>query len=345
MPMNPKLVISMGYQEDNWNSSSLHAEQLYHAVSQNVVANHVPLKPVLFGPEVYRTPRWFDRRLLYPHKLPQGEIFHLIDPAYGDSLLRAKSLFRHTMVTVTDIAFARNANQVNQFFRHRITKGIAEADLRVAISRHTAREMQETLGLKPDRIVYLGVDPESFTHSDQPRENGLLLHVGTTDARKGLERLFPLLAKLPQQYRLLQVGGTFSPAQEEMLQQLGIRHRVTQVSYLTKAQLIAAYHRAAALVFPSLYEGYGLPCVEARLCGTPILISREVPAYETLAQDPGTRVADFTGEETIEKILALPSAPIALKNRAWFGWDRVAREMVAIYQELQAGHSTRQQAG
>ena len=105
-------------------------------------------------------------------------------------------------------------------------------------------------------------------------------------------------------------------------------------------------------VFPSRYEGYGLPCIEARLCGTNVFTSAVVPATEVLREDPGTMILDVdvldeavgvrsaAGElgrrldEMAHQLMLRMGVQTPLANRQWYGWDRVAREHLELYAAL-----------
>ena len=97
-------------------------------------------------------------------------------------------------------------------------------------------------------------------------------------------------------------------------------------------------------MFPSRYEGFGIPCLEARLSGSPLLVSDGVPATELLLQDKGTAVVDFTcfddnGDEKkrefiVDLVKQMQSDVLKLENRDFFSWDRHVLEYHQLFSEL-----------
>lgn len=123
-----------------------------------------------------------------------------------------------------------------------------------------------------------------------------------------------------------------------------MRARIFEEPFAAPAKLVEHYQRAALFVFPSLYEGFGLPVVEARLCGTAAVVSDAVPALECLARDPGTCLLDFAAFDegtsrgrrrlALDAFLACPKEPVRLLEREWFGWERCAAEYAAVFKGL-----------
>jgi glycosyltransferase involved in cell wall biosynthesis len=108
--------------------------------------------------------------------------------------------------------------------------------------------------------------------------------------------------------------------------------------------LASSYAKASWLLFPSRYEGFGLPPLEARLTGTRVLVSSAIPSREVLQDDPGTLLFPFeafdeNGEESIRrqacaKIGEIPATAVSLAERKWYGWERAAREYCRAWDGL-----------
>lgn len=335
--MPAKIVVAMGYAEDGWNSSRLLTEQLAAALAEREIG-----KVTLFIPRLGHRPRWWDRRLFYPKLIPKADLVQFMDQSYADSLLalpkKAKSV-----ALILDINFWRTRRWWNAAVRKRIREGLARADRRVAISEATAREVRDTLGLPIDRVIAPGFDLEVFAHSGGARRAGALLHVGTTVERKGIDRALRLLASLPASFTLRQVGGRWSHEQRQLIDRLGVGSRVRQDAEVGRDALVEAYRSSAALIFPSRYEGFGLPVIEARLVGTPVWVSSTTPAVEQLEGDEGAHVIDFSAFDEAGKAadrLAVVETllgdvkPVKLGDRKRFSWSRVAREFARLYEAL-----------
>ncbi len=343
----PALVVAMGYIDDNWHSSRNLTAGLADSLRSTEAVPAAFRAPHLHAPRLFRAPRWADRRVRYPRTIPSGGILHLMDHSYGDAILAARDRFDATVVVIQDVAFWRARTAKNAWFRERILRGLAAADRRIASSHAVAEQLRREAGIEADCVIYPGVPVERFPHSSSARDPHLLLHVGSADERKGLDRAIRLLARLPPPFRLLHVGGTLGAALESLAAQLGVARRVSTRPFVGLEQLVACYQEAGALLFPSRYEGFGLPVIEARLCGTPAVVSDAVPAIELLREDPGTMLLDFGAfdegadhsrvRRAAEVFLASPRKPIALAERERFGWERAAVEYAAVYQDLLSG--------
>lgn len=332
----PELVIAMGYEEDRWHSMRRVAVGLYETLRRD---GHFGV--ALHAPRCGRPPRAVDRRARYPLSLPRGRVLVLMDHSYGDSLLAARGRFDHVVAVVNDIAFWRTRRAWNGWARARISAGLAAADLRVAISRAVASEMERELGLVCDAVIPPGIPIEAFPHDPGPRDPHRLLHVGGTSERKGIDRLLRLLARLPSHFRLRHAGEPLTSEQKRLAAELGLLDRIDADSDPDDASIARYYREAAVLVVPSRYEGFGMPAVEARLTGTSVVLSEAVPAIELLRDDEGTLAVDFAafdpeGEENeresiARRIVGLAAAPPrALSGRGRFGWDAVARQYLDL---------------
>jgi glycosyltransferase involved in cell wall biosynthesis len=194
----------------------------------------------------------------------------------------------------------------------------------IAISEHARETLIERLGLEPERVrtIHLGVDPERFTPGADAREP-FLLYPANAWPHKNHETLFRALELLPE-YRLVLTG--FSESTPERVESLG------RVGPEELAQL---YRRAAALVFPSLYEGFGQPVLEALASACPVACSTLPPLQEVAGEaavyfdplEPESIAAAV--REAIERGGA--SGPA---RAARFTWDACARRHDAVYREL-----------
>jgi glycosyltransferase involved in cell wall biosynthesis len=336
----PKLVVAMGYLEDNWHSMRNFSEGLTAALKPSPELG----EPYRHAPRLYHPPRWVDRRIRYPRTLPDGSLLHLIDHSYADAILTAGKQYDAVAITVHDVQFWRARRTKNAMVRERIRRGIAAADFRIAVSRATAEQMQRELSIAADAVIYPGVPVDRFPHSEKERDPHLVLHVGSSDPRKGIDRALRLLADLPEPFRLLHVGGPLEESHYALAAKLGVAARIHAQTFTDLTGLVAAYQRAALFIFPSVYEGFGIPVIEARLCGTVAIVSDAVPAIECLARDPGTHPLDFAAFDegaspgrrriALDTFLAAPREPLRLEGRPRFSWERCAAEYAEVYRGL-----------
>jgi len=169
-------------------------------------------------------------------------------------------------------------------------------------SHYTAREIQRCTGLPDSRIsvIPLGYDDQVFKPalmSPAPHGQPYLLHVGQAYPHKNVRRLIQAFAHVAQDYSALRLVLAGKPHAKESRQlqllvaELGLQQRVEFRSYVPYAELPDLYRGALALVYPSLWEGFGLPVLEAMACGTPVISSvgsgiQEVAGNAAVLVDP-----------------------------------------------------------
>ena len=198
-------------------------------------------------------------------------------------------------------------------------------------SEFTGSEVQSRLGVEAERIslAYPALDPR-FSPAGERTDLGspYVLFVGTREPRKSLETLVSAFARLRRARPdlLLVVAGTDGPAEE------GIIWR----GYVGDDELAALYRGASVLAYPSRFEGFGLPIIEAMACGTPAVAS----AHESLdeaAGDAALRADPADPEafaEAIELALRDPEALVArgLEHAAAFSRERCGESVLAGYE-------------
>lgn len=173
-----------------------------------------------------------------------------------------------------------------------------------------------------------------------------VLAVGTIEPRKNLERLCQAVARVPG-VRLVLAGamGWGMPSPDRIARQAGLADRCTWLGAVDDATLSTLYAHAECLAMPSLYEGFGLPLLEALSHGTPVLYGNNSSMPE-VAGDAGIGV-DANGVDSIadglRRLLAQRGtfATRAKAQAAKFSWDRAARETLAVFEEAIAARQAR----
>ncbi len=197
----------------------------------------------------------------------------------------------------------------------------------LAISRRTRDDLVDLYGLPPGRVVVtpLGVDG-AFVPG--PRDGAYLLLVGAIEERKN-----PLAAAeaaravgLP----LVVVGPEKDAALGAELRRRGADVR----GFVTAGELVRLYQGAACLVFPTRYEGFGLPVAEAMACGTPVVATPDAAVREVGGDAVAYAEPEAFGE-TIARVLADPEpwSRAGLERARLFSWEETARRTVAVYRE------------
>jgi glycosyltransferase involved in cell wall biosynthesis len=206
----------------------------------------------------------------------------------------------------------------------------------ITISEHARQTLIERYGLAPDRVraIHLAVDPKRFTPAADASPGDYLLYPARPWRHKNHARLyeaFRLLREARPGLRLVLTGeGDYGP----LPAWVEARGRVSA------DELVELYRGAAALVFPSLYEGFGMPLVEAMACGCPVA-SSNVTSLPEVAGD-AARLFDPRDPEAIatavEDVLRDPAPWIerGLERAKLFTWDACARAHDEVYRELAA---------
>ena len=197
----------------------------------------------------------------------------------------------------------------------------------IAISEHARTTLIQRMGLDPERVrtIHLAVDHDAFTPSDAEREP-FLLYPANRWPHKNHERLFAALERLPE-YRLVLTGTGHDG--RPVPPRVDVRGRVP------REQLVELYRRAAAVVFPSLYEGFGQPPLEAMACACPVAVSDREPLREVCGD-----AAEYFDPQDADSIAAATRAAIARGGAAGpaharrFTWDECARRHESVYREL-----------
>lgn len=217
-------------------------------------------------------------------------------------------------------------------------------------SQHTAQEIQRCTGVADARIsvIPLGYDAAVFqpAATAAPADRPYLLHVGQAYPHKNLARLIQAFAPLARRHRELRLvlAGKPHPRQTPPLQalvhELALGPQVEFRAYVPFADLPWLYRGALALVYPSLWEGFGLPLLEAMACGTPVVTSygsgtQEVAGDAAYLVDP-TSTEDL--QQALQAIVERPALRSALARRglaraAGFSWARTGE---ATRQQLAA---------
>lgn len=324
-----------------------------------------PASLILPGP-FHEPQRYFARHFLYPLRLRRearhASLVHILDHAYAHLLPAAKP--RKVVVTVHDlipVIVLRSPTDGwreglrNRFLRKSL-KALRQADTFIVGTEWLRTELATWLGDdRRIRVVPFGVDRSFFTESAAARTSGrtawripddafVVLHVGSTVERKNVPLVLQTVARLRAEGEdayLLQVGGRLSGEQEQLVDRLDLRRWVRSVRAVDESTLRRAYRTADVLLFPSLYEGFGLPVLEAFASGLPVVTSgagglREVggdAAIVVEAREAGAYV------DALDELSADPHARAALVERGRlrareFTWQKTAERTAEVYRRL-----------
>ena len=262
-----------------------------------------------------------------------------------------------TVLTVHDLSFLTTPQTsepaLRAYLSEAVPRAVARADHILADSRSTKRDLVTHLNADPEKItvVYPGVDPR-FQRLEEPAiaevrtryglERPFVLSVGTLQPRKNYPTLIEAFARLSS-VDLVIAGGPGWLYQEifDTVDRLGMGERVSFLGLVRDEDLPALYNAAEVLAMPSLYEGFGLPVLEALACGTPVVTS-DVSSLPEVACDAALLVSPHDVEGISQALLrALTDQELraALRERGLiqakqFTWQKAAETVLGIYQRL-----------
>lgn len=228
----------------------------------------------------------------------------------------------------------------------------------ITVSHHARQALVDVLDLDPRKVhVVHEAAPRDFHPVTDPLvladlrrryelPEEFLLHVGTLEPRKNLLRLVRALARLREDgfsHKLVLVGsaGWQMDDFDREIEHHSLQHDVQRIGYVPTEDLPGIYSLARLFVFPSLYEGFGLPPLEAMACGTPVLSSNRAALPEVLG-DAALLFDPEDDEALFDSLVRLLSDPHLLDELSWrglrraqsFSWERAARETLAIYSQV-----------
>jgi glycosyltransferase involved in cell wall biosynthesis len=238
------------------------------------------------------------------------------------------------VVTVHDLAVLRHPEAFNRWTRtyspRVVPRVLRQAQRVIAVSDFTRRELIELLGVPDEkiRVVPNAVGPD-FTPDGEAAAGDYVLAVGTLEPRKNLERLVEAVRQVNRELRVVGARGWG-----------GVDVRGNGVHWLgevSDTELARLYRGAACVAYPSLYEGFGIPVLEAMACGAPVVTTRGT-AMEEVANGAAVLVDSRDSSEIaagIERAAADRETLVSrgLERAQAFRWDAVAAATVRVYRE------------
>lgn len=236
--------------------------------------------------------------------------------------------------------------QVTTYYRHYIPQVLSQAQHIVCNSTATAQDITEFFHISSSKItpILLAHDANHFRFLDLPKRN-YFLYIGRYDPYKNLQRVVAAFAALPscRDYELWLAGSTdprYTPALKAEIDHLGITDQVKFLDYVPYSQLPILLNSAIALVFPSLWEGFGLPVLEALACGTPVITSN-LASLPEVAGDAALLINPYNTEEITAAMQAIATdselrshlSTLSLTRASQFSWVKTGVATVEILKQ------------
>jgi glycosyltransferase involved in cell wall biosynthesis len=262
------------------------------------------------------------------------------------------------VVTVHDMIHERFPGIFNTPFdevaRKQKRRCIDHADAVICVSESTRQDVERWYGHPAGKM---NIIPSAYndlfhqlTHEeiDIPgvHEQPFILYVGNRARYKNYQGLIEIYSQWQarKDFKLVVVGGLWTMEEKQHLERLGITERVQLYHNIDDRTLCKLYNQALAFVYPSLYEGFGVPLLEAMACGCPIIASRIPPTLEVAGDcpiyfepsQPATLLA------ALDQVISEGKDSTRIKNSLTrvhlYSWDRTARETLDVYRSLPERH-------
>jgi len=291
------------------------------------------------------------RRLRYDHRrLSRAAAEERLDLLHCTKSFVPDGLRCPAVVTVYDVIFLKHPEFYpwwwRGYWRRALERSVERARTVVCISETTARDLENEMPAARGKTVAVpcGVDARRFAAPGRaPVEGPYYLWVGTVTARKNLDGLLDALESLDAAAPPLVVAGGVDPhaGDARRLEAAAAAGKVRFLRRVGDDELAALYAGATALVYPSLYEGFGLPVLEAMAAGCPVICSR-AGALPEAAGDAGLLVEPGDAASLAEAMRRLASDP-ALRRElsergraraAGFSWARTAERTLEVYERI-----------
>ncbi|MEW6608544.1 MAG: glycosyltransferase family 1 protein [bacterium] len=299
---------------------------------------------------------------LFKASLPIESCLGKLDVFHAPRHLLLPSIWAKTVLTIHDLMFIDHPEFLKlewvKSLEKEVHKGIKRANLIISVSLFTKNRILENwkkMSAEKIKVIYSGVNECFYPIEDKVIidkikhkygiKNRYILFVGNVEPKKNLIRLFEAFSQVKNSidgYNLVIAGGGW--AFDKLFQKVkesNLQKDVIFTGYISDEDLPALYSGAEIFVFPSLYEGFGLPVIEAMACGTPVITSNSASLPE-LARDAGILIDPFKVEDiagAMYQLLTDTNLKMKLKEKGLqraklFSWEKTASETLAVYKEL-----------
>ena len=300
----------------------------------------------------------FNRLVWTQFKLPQ--IYRelnskLLFSPQPEAPLYTKCRYIVTVHDVIPLRFPTQFSPLTYYHRYYIPGVLAKAQHIICNSKATAKDICDFYGIRANKItpIPLAHDANNFSLLPETRKNNdnnqitpYFLYIGRHDSHKNLHRVITAFAQLKQQltnyqdYQLWFAGSPdnrHTPKLHSQIKELGIQHQVKFLDYDSYQELTKNINLAIALVFPSLWEGFGFPVLEAMACGTPVITSN-LSSLPEVAGDAALLVNPYQVHEITEAMLLIATddklrsqlSVKGCKQASNFSWEKTGQATAEV---------------
>lgn len=309
---------------------------------------------------------YWDRMILFPRQLKmaaaQADVIHVCD--HGNAMYALRVAKKPVVVTCHDMHAVLGAlgevpdcpaSSFGRILQRWICRGLRQAARVACVSNSTFADARRILKREENLCVVLNALNYPFRQL-HPEDAGsrlaglrgldypFILHIGSNLTRKNREGVLRVFARASEELdlRLVFAGHALNPSLIRLADELHIRDKIVQVVRPNVEVIEALYNRAVALLFPSRYEGFGWPTIEAQACGCPVVASDIPPLVEAVGRSALLHsLDDIEGmAASIRRLATEPTYREQLRRRGIdnvqtrFQTDRMMKEYLNLYREL-----------
>lgn len=255
-----------------------------------------------------------------------------------------------TIHDLSSLIFPKNHSKVfNLYYKYSVGRSLKRADIIVSDSQNTKEDIKRFYNIPDEKIkvIYLGVNKSFIESREKQRlvKKKYFFSLTTHPKRKNIVSILEILHKYEEfkNYAYV-IAGLIEPEQrrdlEQQIKMLGLERQVVIYGYASDQDLVNLYHNAAFFIYPSFYEGFGFPVVEAMMSNCPVITSNNSSLKE-ITPDKQWLVDPYDISDIYKKMKAIislnPSARRKLIKKNYlfakhFTWERCAKEYLEIFQ-------------
>ena len=261
----------------------------------------------------------------------------LIYSPIPEAPLYSKSRYIVMCHDLIPLRFPRSTSPLTNYFRYIVPQVLEQAEHIICNSQATAKDIVNFYGIAASKItpILLGYDANNFYPRHSQKEylkSPYFLYLGRQDPYKNIAGLINAFAAVSNDYHLAIAGSTdprFTPQLQQLAKELNIEDRVIWLDYLDYQQLPIVISGATALVFPTFWEGFGLPVLEAMACGTPVITSNlaslpEITGDTAILIDPYDTAAITSAMIEIgrDEVMRSQLGQLGIQQARKFSWSK-----------------------
>ena len=323
---------------------SVRYSENYYLKNSKIARHRIPLPQYLF--KRYQS-TLLSKNLKYTEKLLKTSSPYLLHATYYEPYFLQFIGNNPFIITVHDMIYERLPEHFSKeetaYIIQQKKEVISKASRIIAISENTKKDLIELLNIDQRKIdvIYHGTSMQQFkqkTMMQLPQK--YILFVGSRYSYKNFNRFieaFSLLAQKDNDLHLVCTGNAFTQEEEKRLSKLSIKEKTIQLN-VSDQELSELYTRSTLFVFPSLYEGFGIPILEAYACHCPIAISN-TSCFPEIAGDAAAYFNPYSIKDmanTIEELIYNPLKTNDLIHKGierlkLYSWEKTVKETELVY--------------